>query len=323
MLRIALYRSAHALEPLRGVWEGLCRDSDHSIFQTFTWNLLAARAFAAAEEPLVIHAENDSGAALIPACLRADHVSLLGDTLFDYRDVLAAGDDEVLRRAWQQVAAANQPLAVTALPGEPSRRNWEGLGFSPAPFCNAPMVRRDDVSAEGFARTHTRSTRLLRRLAQAGVEVHTHGGSESALLRHIYEAKSRQATAGAASLFADGNRIDFMIAIAAADPGCEIFTLETAGTLVAALVTFREPLVRRFYTVYYHQSWARYSPGVALVFEATRRSLAQGLDCDYMTGEQPHKTRFATHLMPLFRVEAEIPCLARIPRPAPAYPLAA
>ena len=77
-------------------------------------------------------------------------------------------------------------------------------------------------------------------------------------------------------------------------------------------MTFRDGLARRCYTVYYDHAWAHYSPGITLLFEVTRRSLEQGLDCDYLTGEQPHKTRFATHLTPLFRVETEARELARI-----------
>ena len=34
----------------------------------------------------------------------------------------------------------------------------------------------------------------------------------------------------------------------------------------------------------------------------TRRSLADGLDCDYMTGEQPYKLRLATRSTPLYRL---------------------
>ena len=91
-----------------------------------------------------------------------------------------------------------------------------------------------------------------------------------------------------------------------------MYTLESAGTLVSALVTFRDGKVRRFYTTYYAQEWAHYSPGVALLYEATRRSLRQGFDCDYMTGEQPHKMRFANSVTPLYRVSATAEQLAEI-----------
>jgi len=313
MLRIAIIRSPQRLEPLRSAWERLYRDGSYSIFQSPEWNLLAARAFASVGEPMVIHANGESGAAIIPACLTRGQVQFLGEALFDYRDVLASGEQRVLRRAWQQVAVQQQPLSVAFLHGERTCRQWKDLGFSPALFCGAPMVRRSETSPEDFYRRHSRAHRLLGRLTRAGVELRTHQGSETALVRYIYEAKAAQQLAGVdGNLFAERARIDFMVAIAAMDNRCEIFTLETAGTLVGALVTFRDGIVRRFYTVHYDRAWANYSPGTALMFETTRRSLEQGLDCDYLTGEQPHKTRFATYRTPLFRLEADARNLARI-----------
>lgn len=314
MLRFDLIRSARGLEQLRGPWQRLYRPGHHTLFQTFAWNLLAACILAVGAEPVVAHAESDSGAAIIPACYGGGRVSLLGDALFDYRDVLAAGDTEVLRRAWLALAELKQPLEVTALRGEPARREWRQLGFTPAPFCNAPAVCREDISADQFAARHTSSARQLRRLARAGFQLRSHRGSERGLVRQIYEAKGRQEIAG--NLFRERRRVDFMEAVAAADHGCEIFTLEDGSRLAGALVTFRDDRVRRFYTVYFDQRWARYSPGVALIHEVTRRSLEQGLDCDYMTGQQSHKSRYATREVPLFRVEAQPADVAGLAEPA-------
>ena len=129
----------------------------------------------------------------------------------------------------------------------------------------------------------------------------------------VYDRKAAQDTGPAENLFADPARRDFLVAAAAMTP-CDVFTLESAGTLVAAIVTFRDRETRRFYTTYFDRAWAHYSPGVALLFEATRASLAEGLHCDYMTGEQPHKMRFATASMPLFRVYATADQLVNVAR---------
>jgi CelD/BcsL family acetyltransferase involved in cellulose biosynthesis len=75
---------------------------------------------------------------------------------------------------------------------------------------------------------------------------------------------------------------------------------------VAALVTFQDGKVRRFYTTWFDPQWSRHSPGVALLFEATRLSLAEGLTCDYMTGEQDYKLRLATGAVPLYRASGAI-----------------
>jgi CelD/BcsL family acetyltransferase involved in cellulose biosynthesis len=91
-----------------------------------------------------------------------------------------------------------------------------------------------------------------------------------------------------------------------------VYTLTQRATLVAALVTFRDGNTRRFYTTYYDHAWAHFSPGMVLLFEITRQSLEEGLNCDYMTGEQPHKTRLATGGVPLFRVECPREVLGRV-----------
>lgn len=44
--------------------------------------------------------------------------------------------------------------------------------------------------------------------------------------------------------------------------------------------------------------------GAGADFEITRESLADGLDCDYMTREQLYKMRLATNSVPLYRAQA-------------------
>ncbi|HYL97105.1 MAG TPA: hypothetical protein VET69_14970 [Terriglobales bacterium] len=110
MLRKMVARSAAEMDRLRPAWDNLYRACPSTLFQSFSWNRLAASLFAAREEPYVVLLENDTGAALIPGAI-ADHgFTLLGEALFDYRDVLAAGDPSLLRQAWQEVAALKLPI---------------------------------------------------------------------------------------------------------------------------------------------------------------------------------------------------------------------
>ncbi len=325
MLRIQIIRSAHGLEALRDTWASLYRTGRHSIFQSPEWNLLAARVFSDCA-PLVVHAESDAGAALIPACIRDGQIEFLGETLFDYRDVLATGDEGVLRAAWRQIAAERRPLSITALQGREALRPWQVLGFSALPFCHAPAVRRAQWSPDSFVHHHHKAARAARRLASAGFALRVHSGADRELVRYIYGAKARQPIAG--NLFAENPaRQEFMISAATMDTRCEVFTLENESAMAGALLTLRDGQVRRFYTIIFEPAWAHYSPGTVLLFEVARHSLAEGLDCDYMTGEQAHKTRFGAELTPLFRVQASADDLARIaearssPRPANLNPL--
>jgi len=255
---------------------------------------------------------NDSGAAIIPAAIADDgpRIVLLGDELFDYRDVLTGGSDEPLRRAWGELAKLGLPMPVKAIRNTALPR-WQGLGVTP--FTRAPQVRRAEISVEEFEAKHRRLSRLFRRCERAGLRVHHCDGKESRFLRWIYEQKALQLSGKRNNIFASERRIEFMIAIAAMHPSrCDIFVLNSGSDVVAALVTFRDRNVRRFYTTYFDQEWARHSPGQLLLFEITRRTLAAGLDCDYMTGEQQHKTRLATSSIALYKAEATPDMLWRV-----------
>lgn len=309
MLRTFLATSPSEIEALSGRWRALYRHGAHTMFQSFEWNLLSARCFRH-QAPRVVAIEDGAAAAILPACQSGAGLSFLGDSLFDYRDLLA-DSPECTAAAWLQLSRLDQPFELTALRGHSSESQWKEMGFTVEPFVNAPAVRRADVDAIEFESRHNRSARLLRRLARAGVTFREHSGADSALMRTIYYAKAAQVLDSGENLFTDPARRDFLVA-AAGLGGCAVFTFESAGALVAGLVTFRDGEVRRFYTTYYDRTWAHYSPGVALLFEVTRRTLADGLDCDYMTGEQPHKVRFATGSVPLYRASASAADLANV-----------
>ncbi|HLK33144.1 MAG TPA: GNAT family N-acetyltransferase, partial [Terriglobales bacterium] len=270
-----------------------------TFFQSFTWNRHAARLFGAREEPYVVLAESDSGLALIPGAVTDHGFTLLGEALFDYRDVLTQGDPGVLWLAWQEVAALKLPIFFTGLRGQERRCAWEI--FAPQPFVSAPCVQLGETSAAELSAAHTRIASRWRKILRQGVEFHHAGKPDAELLRRIYQLKGAQLPA---NLFRDPARINFLLEVAAHGPAaCDVYTLTQGATLVAALVTFRDGETRRFYTTYYDHSWAHFSPGMVLLYEVTRQSLEEGLSCDYMTGEQPHKERLATSRVPLYRVE--------------------
>jgi CelD/BcsL family acetyltransferase involved in cellulose biosynthesis len=298
---ITVVRSVHEMEKIRLRWESLC-DSGTTIFQDFGWNLLACRTFAEREEPIVVCAETSYGLAIVPAVVRhADQtVRLLGEELFDYRCLLHRGDASVLADALAELAALHRPLEVIALRGQDCKGVPYGLSLSP--FSAAPQVRCTDISPEQFASAHTRLARNLRRLQRLGFKVAGHSGNNMALLRYIYQRKAGQ---DPDSLFHDPCRVAFMLNAAQRDPEVfEIFTLECGSDLAAALVTLRDGVTRRFYTGWFDPDLEKYSPALSLIYEVTRRSLAAGLDCDYMTGEQPYKMRLATASIPLHRLQA-------------------
>ena len=307
---IGIHTSAQQIEKLRPLWESLYLQRRVTFFKNFELNLLAARQFTDREEPFVISAESSYGAAIVPAVRRLHDGSLrlLGEELFDYRGFLH-DDEEVLRSALAILAEAGAPLEVLAVrecDRVPLMDELELL-----PFTVAPAVHCDQVAAQEFGRLHHRLGRNLRRFQRQGIELRTHSGYHSELVRTIYRAKAAH---DPKSLFHDPLRVEFMVEAARLQgERCEIFTLESAAELVAALVTFRDDQVRRFYTCYFSAAHARLSPSMTLIHEVTRQSLASGLNCDYMTGEQGYKLRLATSSVPLYRLRAsalQLACLA-------------
>lgn len=313
-LRTNVACSASEMDRIAPLWNEILQSQAHSLFQSFAWNRLAAEMFRDRSTPYVVWVESDSGAAIIPAAINhaSGRVELLGDTLFDYREVLCAGDPAMLRLAWQQVAACGKSLRVVSLQNHSTGDHWRE--FPTALFANAPQVDRSLVDEQGFRLAHSRLGRQIRRLQKLGISLHIRRGQDSAMVRHLYGCKRAHFATDSDNLFLDQRRCEFMVQAAALpESQCEVFSLENdRGALIAGLVSFRDGDVRRCYTIYFDPEWARYSPGIALLYEVTARSLADGLSCDYMTGEYPYKLRLANSFRPLFKVEVGAQELASI-----------
>jgi CelD/BcsL family acetyltransferase involved in cellulose biosynthesis len=297
---------------IRPLWEALLAAGKYTVFQDFDLNLLAADRFAQREEPYVVCVESEQGAAIVPASVRlsAGTLRLLGEELFDYRAFLHRGDDAVLRCALGALAELGHPLEIVALRG--SERSVVADELNLLPFAAAPGVSCEQISAESFAGAHTRLARNLRRMERLGFALKTYDGTNPEPLRAIYEAKARQSDT---SLFHDSMRIEFLVNAAALMPHVfEIFTLENGDQRAAAVVTLRDGKCRRFYTGWFGIEYEKHSPALSLIYEVTRQSLVEGLDCDYMTGEQGYKMRLATDLVKLFRVRATAAELAAAAR---------
>lgn len=309
-MRITIATSPAEIERLRPTWERLYSPEHHTVFQDFRLNQLAAQHFADRESPFVVMAESESSAAIIPAAVRrhSGEITLLGEDLFDYRDVLHAGSNHALEAAWDEIAKLKRPLSFFAVRPEAKRR-WE-----PIPtinFVNAPCVRRRDVDCDEFRASHNKLGMYYRRLIKRGAHAHLRTGKDRDLVRTIYERKATQFPHESHNVFLDARRREFMVAACEAlGDRCEIFTLETPSQLIAALVTLRDDSARRFYTIYFDPAWAKFSPGVVLIYDISARSLAEELDCDYLTGEYGYKNRLATGMVPLLRVHASAEELA-------------
>ena len=294
-MEIIVTRSSEELERLREPWQRLYSLGQHTKFQTYVWNVLAAQMFAPRQALAVVYADCSDGAAIIPATLTdtSGELRLLGEELFDYRTVLHHGNPAALHAAFEVLSTLGSSLKIVAL-----REGASLLVGEPGPFCGAPAL----MSMDRELAMHPRLGRSLRRLLRQGCALNQYSGSATSVIRSIYERKGQQG----GNLFTDRLRIDFMCRLADQEADSfDIFTLEKSGEIVSGLVTFRDGAWRRFYTTYFDERWAKLSPGVALLYEVALRSLNAGLHCDFMTGEQPYKMRLATSSVPLFTLRLD------------------
>jgi CelD/BcsL family acetyltransferase involved in cellulose biosynthesis len=303
VLKLEVLRSAHELDRLKSRWQFLEKKCDVTLFQSYELNRRAAEWFSNRESPYVIVAESDSGLAIIPAVRRERELGLIGETLFDYRDVLSAGEPYALEQAWRELARVRLPLEVTALRGDNVCARWGSL--LPMEFCNAPTTRRCDITAQEFVGMQKKAAKASRRLEREGLRLIRRETELKPIAEWLYRRKAEW-SGRSENLFRDHQRQDFMLGIVCDGiTDCTIWSYQTSSCdIAAALVTFRHGNKRHFYTIHHDPRWDRFSPGQVLIFDVTRESLAEGLDVDFMTGEYPYKNRLATAMVPLFRVAA-------------------
>jgi len=307
MRRLRIATCLQEMESLRPLWEALEHAPGTTIFQTYRWNLAAARHFAGRERPHIIALESDRGAVIVPGAVSEAHTSFLGEMLFDYRDVLAAGDSDLIADAVGELVREGRDFWLPAV----RECATFAIGLRQA-WVGAPMLRRSRTSPEEFLRQHFRARKQLRRLLKAGSSFACYDGRATAMLEWLYRQKAVQFADSGCDIFSDAARRACMLEICGASgANCEIFAIELGSSIVGALVTFLERDVRRLYTIWHDPAREDLSPGIALLLHVAHRSLQQGLDVDLLTGEQPHKTRFSNDRVQLYRVRATADQLLR------------
>jgi CelD/BcsL family acetyltransferase involved in cellulose biosynthesis len=310
-VRIRVTTGISEVQALRPLWQEGNSGSNATIFQDFDWTLLALQTFSD-QKPIFITAESDSSIAILPLVEHNRALTLAGSPLFDYRDAICAGDSSAFEAALEKLATLKLPFYCEGIRGGEATGRWSRL--RPQPWTAAPFVARQMITPEAFAAKHTRSSRALRRLTGQGAQVRRAKATPEDV-ESIYQEKAKEPAGWGMNVFRDKRCIDFMrTVVTLPNTRCDLFFLEVAGEPIAALVTFFDRDTRRFYTTWMDVAWSRHSPGIALLFEATRLTLEEGLDCDYMTGEQPYKLRFTTESEPLYNIEANVEQLSALKR---------
>jgi CelD/BcsL family acetyltransferase involved in cellulose biosynthesis len=286
MRKVKIVENHTDMGRIKRYWDALYRSGDrpYTLFQSFTFNLIAARVFSDRERPYVVVAESDNGTAIIPACIRKASLSLLGEELFDYRDVLA-DDGDALEHAWREVDRLHLPMTVKATRGE---IDWA----QSRPFTTAPFLPRGEKVRR--IKSVERNLRLLHERGCVLMEIQE--SDKAQFVRRMYMLKARQRSG---SLFIDPLRVEAVAALSESDLA-RVHALKHDEDIVAAALTFTDGSTCRFYGTYYDPRWAVFSPGICLLCRLIQLAQEQNLDFDLMTGEQSYKLRLASGVVPLF-----------------------
>jgi hypothetical protein len=273
-------------------WSAGASARSATVFQTFDFARHWIGTFAHAEVEIWVH----SGSSLVlPVARRNDRVSLVGEGLFDYCDLVGPGaDGAVLERAADIMTAGDlKPRATGVRADSPFMDFWRRVGEG-AHFSAAPQ-RPASAGALG----HTRLAGRWQREHDAGacVREETDTRERRAVLDWILERKQCHP----ANVLGALERQWIETVVEHSPQLAEVWSLCRGDHIMSALLCWRYPPTRYCYTIAHEPADAALSPGILLLYFVVSRSMSAGWDVDFLTGEQDFKLRFATRRQPLQR----------------------
>lgn len=292
------------MEPLwRRAWE----QAPGHFFQRFEPSLHWARIYAADGSLRVwVH---EAGPALAAFTLRQGQLELLGQGLFDYVDLIGTASPGAQQELARQLLDWKEwrRFDATGVPADsPFACFWEALQPEQAPFSAAPLL----VHPDQFHRGRARAARRLQQCLQAGWTLRQVRPCRErhALLQWILEQKEKTLQARGGGNVLDAPAVCWLQAMVAREPDMtELWQLHRGAEIIAGLLSWRSGSVRYAYTISYSGHAAAMSPGILLLYGVLCDSVAEGLQFDFLTGEQPFKLRFADAHRRLLRLRKRRP----------------
>lgn len=128
------------------------------------------------------------------------------------------------------------------------------------------------------------------------------------MLQWILQQKERALQAREQDNVLDECAVRWLQAMVAHEPTMtELWQLHRGDETIAGLLSWRSTPVRYAYTISYRRDAAAMSPGILLLYGILCDSVAEGLQFDFLTGEQPFKLRFADARRRLLRLRKRRP----------------
>ncbi len=292
-----LYADAD-LSSLQALWQ---RAYSEHIFQQYELNAAWARIFGESRPRnskgyqirIWIH---ESPPMILPWAQRDGNLHWLGHGLMDYADPLGPPGELAEAILPEEAGVWNLRGIRAHSPWQPvfqrlaraTRSEFKYL--SSAPFCG-------EMTAAELENKHGRVAGRWHDLERQGVgcEAVREVTERQQLLRQMLQWKQQR--------MGEDNILRELEAAwldeAAAHEFCELWRLGNDAAW-AGFLTWRQGHTRYGYLLAHDPARARASPGIMLLYAVLRRTLAEGMRFDFLTGEQGFKMRFATGREELF-----------------------
>ncbi len=321
------------LGPLAADWARAASPEPASCFQSFALAQCWAAVFGGAVELRVWHAS--APAWILPWVIAGGTLSLLGHGLFDYADVIAAPEAAGALQALIPGLAARlgaepgwERMEIRAVPGDsPFLEFWRGLAAALAaagrtavlePYSAAPrLLRREDapVTPETFDALHRRAAARLRQSLRRGRlgPITDPARRQEWLVWMLAQKDLRLQLRGQSNVLRQ-TEAEWLQAMARRHPQlAEIWGYACETRKTAGFLTFLTPAVRYGYLLAFDPEAARCSPAIALLYFVLRRTVGEGREFDFLTGEQAYKLRFANAARRLWRLRVSSTPAANFP----------
>lgn len=298
-MRVAQWRWHEDLDltPLWGLWSEAAESGGQSFFQRpepaqeWLW------AYAPWVRPRIRYCAGCG--AIVPWVQWGERLITLGAGMFDYCDAIGAPSVAALR------AAAEVPREV---PGLRADSSWAAAWRALAPDWGAPRhcapFLAAGLGAEELDCRHPKAAERLRRIARQGAwGAVTDPSSRAALLEWLLRQKQERMQALGRDNVLGAPEAAWLRRMVARYPQfAELWRGEIGGRCAAGFLTWRGTGVRYGYLLAFAPEFARFSPGVLLLYHVLRECQREGREMDFLTGDQPFKLRFAAGRRDLFHL---------------------
>lgn len=286
------------LTSLWGLWAEAAAGEGQTVFQRPELAQEWLHAFAGQARPRIRFSPQLG--VIVPWVEWGARCTLLGAGLFDYCDAVGAPPPE------DTGAELPAPPPAADFPGLREDSPWLAFWRRLAPDWRCPEQVAPrlmaPIGAEELDRRHPTAAERLRRVQRGGDWGRVcDPAARAALLEWLLRQKqARMQALGRANVLGGQEALWLRRMVARHPRLAELWRGEMEGKLAAGFLTWAAPRARYGYLLAFAPEFARHSPAILLLYHVLRESMREGLEMDFLTGDQSFKLRFADSQRRLF-----------------------